>query len=74
MSGGYGDLATQKFNAYAMVDYQQYGGIQARDRPFAATYFIPAEGVNRTSSPRSRPTSTHPRASATRPATRPPGT
>ena len=46
--GGYGDLATQKFNVYAMVDYQQYGGIQARDRPFAATNYIPAEGLDRT--------------------------
>ena len=33
-----------------MVDYQKYGGIKARDRPFAATDYIPAEGVDQTSS------------------------
>jgi iron complex outermembrane recepter protein len=49
VSGGYGDLASQRFNAYAMVDYQQFGGIAARDRPFAARSYIPEEGVDRTS-------------------------
>jgi len=48
-AGGYGDLASQRFNAYAMVDYQQFGGIAARDRPFAARNYIPEEGVDRTS-------------------------
>ncbi len=47
-AAGYGDLATQKFNAYAMVDYQKYGGIQARDRSFAANAYIPSEGLDRT--------------------------
>ncbi len=46
---GYGSLARQGFNAYAMVDYQQFGGIAARDRPFAARNYIPEEGVDRTS-------------------------
>ncbi len=46
---GYGNLAIQGFNAYAMVDYQQYGGIEAGDRPFAARNYIPEEGVDRTS-------------------------
>ena len=45
---GLGDLAAQGFTAYANVDYQKLGGIQARDRPFAARSYIPAEGVDRT--------------------------
>ena len=49
LGAGYGDLAAQKFNVYAMVDYQQYGGIEARNRPFAATSYIPAEGLDLTS-------------------------
>ena len=48
-AAGYGDLASQGFNAYAMVDYQKFGGIEARDRPFAARNYIPEEGVDRTS-------------------------
>lgn len=47
-SVGFGDLATQKVNAYATVDYQKFGGIEARDRPFAARNYIPGEGVDRT--------------------------
>ena len=38
---GYGDLAAQKFNAFAMVDYQNNGGIRAKDRPFSASGYIP---------------------------------
>jgi iron complex outermembrane receptor protein len=45
---GFGDPATQGFNAYANVDYQKFGGIRARDRSFAARSFIPEEGVDRT--------------------------
>ena len=47
-AAGYGDLRLQKFNAYAMIDYQKYGGIQARDRSFAASSYYPAEGFDRT--------------------------
>lgn len=50
VTAGYGDLAGQRFNAFALVDYQKYGGIKARDRPFSATYYIPGEGVDQTSS------------------------
>lgn len=50
LAGGYGDLATQKFNAFAMVDYQKYGAIQAVDRPFSQSLYIPSEGVDQTSS------------------------
>jgi iron complex outermembrane receptor protein len=49
LAGGYGSLAGQGFNAYATVDYQKFGGIEARDRPFASRNFIPEEGVDRTS-------------------------
>lgn len=47
---GFGDLVTQKFNAYANIDYQQFGGVQARDRSFAARNYIPEEGLDRTQS------------------------
>src|SRR5439155_7191319 len=49
VGAGYGSLVSEGFNAYAMVDYQQYGGIAARDRPFAARSYIPEEGIDRTS-------------------------
>ena len=46
---GFGDFA-QGFNAYANVDYQTFGGIQAADRPFASRNYIPEEGIDRTGS------------------------
>ncbi len=49
VAGGYGSLASERFNVYATVDYQKFGGIEARDRPFAARNYIPEEGVDRTS-------------------------
>ena len=49
LAGGFGNLASQGFNGYATVDYQKFGGIEARDRPFASRNFIPEEGVDRTS-------------------------
>jgi iron complex outermembrane recepter protein len=45
---GVGNLPTQGFNAYVNVDYQKFGGIQARDRAFAARSYIPEEGVDKT--------------------------
>ena len=48
VAAGYGDLATQKFNVYVMIDYQKFGGIQANDRPFAARAYIPSENFDRT--------------------------
>jgi iron complex outermembrane recepter protein len=48
-TAGYGDLASQSFNAFMTVDYQSYGGVRARDRPFASTVYIPGEGVDQTS-------------------------
>jgi iron complex outermembrane receptor protein len=46
---GYGDLTADKFNVFAMVDYQAYGGIRSKDRPFSSSYYIPGEGVDQTS-------------------------
>jgi iron complex outermembrane recepter protein len=48
-SGGFGDLASQKFNVQATVDYEKSGGIEARDRPFAARSYIPDYDIDRTS-------------------------
>ncbi len=48
VTAGYGDFAAQGFNAFAMVDYQKLGGIQGRDRPFAASAYIPGENFDRT--------------------------
>ena len=48
-TAGFGDLESQKFNVFATVDYQKYGGIRAKDRRFSATNYIPGEGVDQTS-------------------------
>jgi iron complex outermembrane receptor protein len=45
-SAGYGDLATDKFNAFATASYQRQQTLRAGDRPFSRTGYIPAEGVN----------------------------
>ena len=49
VGAGFGDLASQNFNVYTIVDYQKYGGIRARDRTFSASNYIPSEGVDQTS-------------------------
>jgi len=41
VSAGYGSLAQQRFNLFGTVDYQQFGGVAARDRPFSRSYYIP---------------------------------
>ncbi len=48
VTAGYGDFAAQRFNAFATVDYQKLGGIQGRDRAFAARAYIPDENFDRT--------------------------
>jgi iron complex outermembrane receptor protein len=48
VTAGHGDLATERFNAIMVLDYQAIGGIRARDRAFAARNYIPEEGVDRT--------------------------
>ena len=48
-TAGYGDLATQKFNVFATVDYQEIGGLKALERSFSNTAYRPDLGVDRTS-------------------------
>jgi iron complex outermembrane recepter protein len=48
-TAGFGDLATQKFNALVTADYQKLGAVRAADRPFADSAFRPDLGVNKTS-------------------------
>ncbi len=47
---GFGDLTTNGFNVFGVVDWRKQGGIAAAQRSFARTAYIPAEGVNRLSS------------------------
>jgi iron complex outermembrane recepter protein len=48
VTAGYGDPSSNGFNAFVTFDYQKFGGIQARDRPFAARVYIPSENLDRT--------------------------
>ena len=48
-AAGWGELATQRFNANLLVDYQDLAGIEARERPFAARAYVPEAGLDRTS-------------------------
>ena len=41
VTAGYGNLAEQKFNVSATIDYQQFGAVAARDRSFSESYYIP---------------------------------
>ena len=41
VTAGYGSLTEQKFNVYAMIDYQEFGGVAARDRGFSKSNYIP---------------------------------
>jgi iron complex outermembrane receptor protein len=38
---GWGDLSTNKFNAFASFDYNKYEAIAANQRPFSATAYLP---------------------------------
>ena len=49
VAAGWGDLAVQRFNANVLVDYQDIGAIEARERPFAARAYVPEQGLDRTS-------------------------
>ena len=52
ITGGFGDLETNRFNILASVDYQQSGELRARDREFSKTaYIVRDDGtVDKTSS------------------------
>jgi iron complex outermembrane recepter protein len=49
VTAGYGDLASDRFNAFVTVDWQKEASLQGRDRPFARTGYRPDEGVARLS-------------------------
>jgi iron complex outermembrane receptor protein len=46
---GLGDLAVDRYNVFAILDYQKASSLAARDRAFAATAYLPAENLDRTS-------------------------
>lgn len=48
-TAGYGDLATQKFNAFVTGNYQQYGGLKAAQRSFSSSAYRPDLGIDKTS-------------------------
>lgn len=48
LTAGYGDLSTDKFNAWISFDYLDNKGIIATDRPFSRTSYLPSLGVDRT--------------------------
>jgi len=50
VAGGYGDLAAQRFNVFGWFDYVDQKNLAASQRDFSRTAFIPAAGVDRTSS------------------------
>jgi iron complex outermembrane receptor protein len=48
-TAGWGDLATQKFNAFLTVDYLSQLSLRATDRQISHTAYLPQFGVDRTS-------------------------
>ena len=50
LSGGIGDLASDRFNAFLTLDWQKDSGLPARDRAFSRTNYRPDLGVNSLSS------------------------
>jgi len=49
ISGGYGDLSTQRFNVFGWFDYVDQKNLAANQRSFSRTASIPEAGVDRTS-------------------------
>lgn len=49
ITGGYGNLADQKFNIFGGISYSKQEALAATARDYAKTSFIPSLGVNRTS-------------------------
>jgi iron complex outermembrane receptor protein len=49
LSLGAGDIGTDGFNVFAVIDHQQQKALAARDRPFAATAYRLDLGMDRTS-------------------------
>jgi iron complex outermembrane recepter protein len=48
MTGGWGDIKTDKFNVFATVDYLKSAALRASDRAFSRSTYIPAEGIDQT--------------------------
>jgi iron complex outermembrane receptor protein len=46
LTAGWGDLAKDRFNVFATLDWRKETAIASRDRPFAATSYRPAEGLD----------------------------
>jgi iron complex outermembrane receptor protein len=49
LSGGFGDLATDRFNVFGVIDVHRQLALPATARPFSATGVIPSRGVSQTS-------------------------
>ncbi len=49
ITGGYGNLADQKFNIFGGISYSKQNALPATSRDFAKTAYIPDRGVNKTS-------------------------
>lgn len=49
ITGGYGNLADQKFNIFGGISYSKQNALPATSRDFAKTSYIPDKGVNKTS-------------------------
>jgi iron complex outermembrane receptor protein len=49
LSGGFGDLATDRFNIFGVLDVHRQLALPATARPFSATGVIPSRGVSQTS-------------------------
>ncbi len=47
VSAGTGDLGNDRYNAFVTLDWQKERPIDARNRPYAKTGYLPGEGVNR---------------------------
>ncbi|NYE62501.1 iron complex outermembrane receptor protein [Duganella sp. 1224] len=49
LSGGFGDLASDRFNLFGVLDVHRQQALPATARPFSATGVIPSRGVSQTS-------------------------
>ncbi|HMN77716.1 MAG TPA: TonB-dependent receptor [Burkholderiaceae bacterium] len=49
LTGGYGNLADQKFNIFGGISYSKQNALPALSRDFAKTAYIPQRGVDKTS-------------------------
>lgn len=45
LSGGFGDLGSDRYNVFVTATYQKDEPLQATDRPFSRTAYLPSQGV-----------------------------